>query len=67
MWSVHRTVLLTSELSERCVRLKVKTLPVLVEGLHSELTGLLYGPDSHFGHNSIDVMTTANLQDKRRI
>lgn len=61
VWSVHRTVSLTGELSERRVRLKVKTLPVLVEGLHAERAGLLYGPNSHFGHHSIDVMATANL------
>lgn len=67
VWSVHRTVFLTSELPERRVRLKVKSLPVLVEGLHAELTGLLYGPHSHFGHHSIDVMATANLQDKKGI
>lgn len=54
-------VFLTSELSERCVRLKVKALPVLVEGLQAELAGLLDGAHSHFGHHSIDVMATTNL------
>lgn len=63
VWPVHKMVSLTRELCERCVRLKVKTLPVLIEGLHAELAGLLYGPHGDFSHNSIYVMATANLQD----
>lgn len=61
VWSAHRAVFLTSELSERGVWLQVKTLPVLIEGLHAELAGLLNGSHGHFGHHSIDVMASANL------
>lgn len=57
----HKTDFLTRELSERCVGLEVKTLPVLVVGLCAELAALLYGPHSHFGHFSMHVMATANL------
>lgn len=58
--------LLTSELTERRVRLEVKALPVLVEGLHAELAGLLDGHHSHVGHRGMDVIATADLEDKGR-
>lgn len=55
---------LTCELSERCVWLEVKTLSVFVEWLQAELSGLFYCAHSDFGHNSIDVVASTDLQDK---
>lgn len=53
---------LTSELSERRVRLEVKTFPVLIERLQAELTRLLDGSDSHSSHHSRHIMAPADLQ-----
>lgn len=57
----QRSSLLTSEMSEGCVGLEVKTFPVLVEGLQAELTRLLHGPHSHIGQHSRHIMAAANL------
>lgn len=71
LWQLHcalcglnTTVCLTSELAEWCVRLQVKTLPVLVERLHTEFSGLLYGRHGHMGHHGIDVVPPTDLQDE---
>lgn len=60
-WSGRRAFCLTSEMFEGCVRLQVEAFPILVEGLHTEQPGLLYGSGSYFGHHSIDIMAPTNL------
>lgn len=61
MRSEHKTACLTSELAERCVRPQVEALPVLVEGLHAEFAGLLYGRHGHMGHHGVDVVPPTDL------
>lgn len=56
-----RAVPPTCELPEGRVRHEVEALPVLVEGLHAKLPGLLYGPQGHFGHHSVYVVAPAYL------
>jgi len=60
-WSTHGASSLTSELSEGRVRLEVEALPVLVERLHAERSGLLNGHHRHSGHRRVNVKATANL------
>lgn len=53
---------LTGEFPERGVGLEVEALPVLVVGLHTELTSLLYGPHSDVGHLRGYVVAAVDLR-----
>lgn len=52
---------LTGEFPEGGVGLQVETLPVLVVGLHTELTSLLYCPHCNIGHLCRDIVAAADL------